>query len=194
MNTRTRRFAAIAAAFALLLILPTLLFAQTPNLSGTWKMDAQRSQMPQAGAPPGGSGGGAGGRGGRGGGARPGGGGGMFPQQMVIKQEGTTITLSWSQQMGRSDSQEITETFTTDGKLSKNESALGSSTITAEWKNSMLIVKQDTERDFQGQTRTQTTTTTYTLSPDGTSLLRFVDMGMRGGQLVSANIVYTKVK
>jgi hypothetical protein len=186
MDISTRRSGALAAALAAVLLLPALLEAQTssPNLSGTWKMDAERSVLPQSGR------GGSGGRSGRGGSA----GGGGFPDQMVITHEGSKITLKWTQQMGRSGSQEVTQTFTTDGKPTENESPMGKSTVKSEWKNGMLIVTESRNSEAAGQTRTQTTTTTYTLGGDGKSLLRFVDMGMRGGQLVSANIVYTKIK
>ena len=78
-----RRVTAMLGAAALVLLMSSSVFAQAPNLSGTWVADA-----PAGGAPAGGGGGG----GGRGGG---GGGGGAFNcgQECTIVQDAKTLTI-----------------------------------------------------------------------------------------------------
>ena len=171
-----------------LVALPALVLAQTPNLSGTWKMNSEKSVLPQA--PQGGGGGGRGGR-------APGGmGGSMFPQQITIKHEGTKVEMTWTQPaMGRSSSaQNITRTFTTDGKPTDNDQGGRKVVVKAVWKNNMLMVDETSESATpDGQTRSNTTSYSLTLSPDGKSMLRYQEMG-RSDQILSANVVYDKIK
>jgi len=185
---RRSRILAGAALTVALVALPALVLAQSPNLSGTWKMNSEKSVLPQM--PSGG-----GGRAPRGGGAP---GGGMFPQEITIKHEGNRVEMTWTQQgMGRqASSQTITRVFTTDGKPTDNEQGGrgGKVAVKAEWKNNMLMVDENSEFSTpDGQTRSMTTSYSLTLSPDGQSLLRYQEMS-RGETIMSANIVYDKIK
>jgi hypothetical protein len=184
---RMRILAGTALTLALV-ALPALVLAQTANLSGTWKMNSNKSVLPQAS-----QGGGGGGRGGR----APGGtGGGMFPQQMIIKHEGTKVEMTWTQPASgrQASAQTITRTFTTDGKPTDNDQGGNKVVVKAVWKNNMLMVDEISELTMpDGQTRSMTTSYSLTLSPDGKSLLRYQEMG-RGDQIMSANVVYDKIK
>jgi hypothetical protein len=85
-----KRVVILAAVLAL--ALPAITFAQAkPDFSGTWKVDMEKSVMPQRGGGGGGGGGGAAGGGG-GAGARGGGGGGMA--EMVVKQTPTELSIT----------------------------------------------------------------------------------------------------
>ncbi len=183
-----KRFLAGAALTLALVALPALVLAQTPNLSGTWKMNSEKSVLPQA--PQGGGGGGRGGR------APGGAGGGAFPQEIIIKHEGTKVEMTWTQPaMGRSASaQTVTRTFTTDGKPTDNDQGGRKVVVKAIWKNNMLMVDETSELATpDGQTRSMTTSFSLTLAPDGKSLLRYQEIG-RGDQILSANVVYDKIK
>lgn len=186
---RGSRILAGVVLTVVLVALPALVLAQSPDLSGTWKMNTEKSVLPQA--PTGGGGGGRAPRGGAGG-------GGMFPSEITIKHEGNRVEMTWTQQgFGRqATTQTITRVFTTDGKTTDNEQGGrgGTVKVKAEWKNNMLMVDETSENATpDGQTRTMTTSFSLTLSPDGQSLLRYQEMG-RGEMILSANIVYDKVK
>jgi hypothetical protein len=120
----------------------------------------------------------------------------MFPQQMIIKHEGTKVEMTWTQPASsrQASAQTITRTFTTDGKPTDNDQGGSKMVVKAVWKNNMLMVDETSELTTpDGQTRSMTTSYSLTLSPDGKSLLRYQEMG-RGDQIMSANVVYDKIK
>ena len=137
------------------LAVATAAFAQKPDFSGTWTLDAEASGMPAAGAAPAGGGGGGGGRGGMGGGALGTGG--------TIKQTADTLTIERT--MGEN---KVTATYKLDGSESKNTMTTGrgamESVSTAKWDGPKLTIT--TKQDMGGQM--VETTQSWTLA--GTTL------------------------
>lgn len=114
------------------LAVATLAFAQKPDFSGTWTLDAEASGAPGGGAPGGAPGGGAPG-GGRGG-------GGLLGQGATIKQTPDTLTIERT--MGEN---KVTATYKLDGTESKN-TMMGrggqpmESISTVKWDDSKLVI------------------------------------------------------
>jgi hypothetical protein len=110
------------------LAVATMAFAQKPDFSGTWALDAEASGMPAGGGAPGGGGGG----GGRGGGA--------LGQGGTIKQTADALTIERS--MGDN---KVTATYKLDGTESKN-TMMGrggqsmESVSTAKWDGNKLVI------------------------------------------------------
>jgi hypothetical protein len=106
-------------------ILPFAVRAQgTTNLSGTWTLDASRSDAPMA-------------RGGRGG--RGGGGGGRGGGPVQITQTADSITIGQA-------------TYKLDGSESVNEGRGGQVKSKAHWDGTKLVI--ETTRDMQGMSMT----------------------------------------
>ena len=151
-----------------LLVIPALVAAQQPDLSGTWVLNQEKSTVPDTG-----------GRG-FGGGA----------SQMVIKMDGENIVITSTTQ-GRQGSQERTQTYTPDGEKHTMEATGGrggTSEVMAEWKDAKLVIS--TSRSTQQGSFT--TSMTYSIQEDGTLLLETQrpDMGGRGGGVTK--LVYDK--
>jgi hypothetical protein len=108
-------------------------FAQKPDFSGTWTLDAEASGMAAGGGAPGGGGGG----GGRGGGA-------LGNGPATVKQTADTLTVERT--MGEN---KVTTTYKLDGTESKNTMTTGrgtfESTSTAKFDGATLtiVTKQD---------------------------------------------------
>jgi hypothetical protein len=105
------------------LAVATMAFAQKPDFSGTWTLDAEASGMPAGG------GGGGGGRG-----------GGGLGQAATVKQSADTLTIERT--MGEN---KVTSNYKLDGTESKN-TMMGrggeamEATSTAKWDGSKLII------------------------------------------------------
>lgn len=149
----------IAAA---ILSVATVAFAQKPDFSGSWTVDA--SAMP---APPAGAGGGGGGRG-----------GGMGGGPMVVKQTADMLTVETTR-----GETKMVATYKLDGTESVNKVTMGrgenaseiDTKATAKWDGSKLVIS--TQRPGQGgemMTQVQTwsleggTLTIESPRPDGT--------------------------
>ena len=103
------------------------IFAQTPDLSGTWKLDTDRSEITA-------------GRGGRRGGR-----GGGTPNAMVITQTATELTIERS-----TGTQSGTLTYTLEGESSIPAGRGGSMTITSHWDSATLVSEGSQELSFGG--------------------------------------------
>jgi hypothetical protein len=128
----------LALTIAAALVLPYAALAQAkPDFSGTWTLDAAKSDPP----PARGGGGGGGGRAGGGGGGRAGGGGGRGGGGPVtITQSATEITIGM--QTYKLDGSEV-ELMGRGGVAGKGK---------AMWQGNNLVIEQT--RDFQGNSIT----------------------------------------
>ena len=146
---RSTRFIFAPLAFLLcILLIPDHAAAQT-DFSGTWGYNQSKSDQPT---------------GGRG---RMMGGGNS---DLTITQDGNTITIK-SMRPTRDGQQEVTLIIIADGEAHESESNFGTSTITANWKEGILVVEETQSMSRGGQSMTFTTTSTYTLSADGKELV-----------------------
>jgi len=163
-------------------VIPALVQAQTPDLSGRWTLRKERSIIQQGGA------GGGGGRMGGGGGGAAG-----LTIQMTITQEADTLTIAKVDEGPRGDRTRYTEVFTTDGQPNRIETDAGEMTIKAEWKRNSLIVERSRTMEMRGRSMTMTTTETFTMQEDGTWLMVFVQQGGMGGmQGTPMTLMYEK--
>jgi hypothetical protein len=153
------------AAVALAIVLPFAAHAQgKPDFSGTWTLDASRSDQ------------GRGGRGGRGGGAAT----------VTIKQTAEMLTI---EQQGRGGMQTLN--YKLDGSESTNEMPGRGGTTTAtskaRWDGAKLVI--ETSRDVGGMAIT--TTETRSLSADGREMTVDTATSTPQGD-ISLHLVYTK--
>jgi hypothetical protein len=174
---RSTRFIFAPLAFLLcILLIPNHVSAQT-DFSGTWAFNQSKSTQP------GGGGGGGGRRGGMMGGGN---------SDLTITQDGNTITVK-SMRPTRDGQQEFTQIIVADGEAHEAESNFGTSTITAEWKEGILVVEETRSMSRGGQSMTFTTTSAYTLSADGKELVVTSERsGMGGSGGVTTKSVYDK--
>jgi len=158
--------------FALALAMPLTAWAQSkPDFSGTWTLNAEKSDPP----PQRGGGGG-------GGGGRMGGGGGAAGP-VTIKQTATDLTITSEGRQGPS-----TLTYKLDGSESSNEMmGRGGASMTvkskAKWDGSKIVI--ETTRDMGGNS--VTVTETRSLSADGKDMT--VETSTPNG---SRKVVFTK--
>ena len=175
-----KRAIIVMVALAAFVALPAAGWAQAkPDFSGSWTMDAAKSDP--APARGGGGGGGAAGAGG-GGGARGGGrgGGGGVPMAMTIKQTPATLTI---ESMAGPNTQTLT--YKLDGTESVNTMGQGEAKSKAVWEGAKLTIT--TTRDFNGNT----ITTKDVYSMDGANLVRENTNTTPAGP-VTRKVVYTK--
>ena len=102
-------------------------FAQTPDFSGAWKLDTDRSEITA-------------GRGGRRGGR-----GGGTPNALVITQTATELTIEQS-----AGNQSRTLTYTLEGENSIPAWRGGNRTITSHWDGTTLVSEGSQELSFGG--------------------------------------------
>ena len=102
-------------------------FAQTPDFSGTWNLDTDRSEITA-------------GRGGRRGGR-----GGGTPNALVITQTATELTIEQS-----AGNQSRTLTYTLEGESSIPAGRGGNRTITSHWDGATLVSEGSQELSFGG--------------------------------------------
>jgi hypothetical protein len=167
--------------FALALAMPLAAWAQSkPDFSGSWTVNAEKSDPP----PQRGGGGGAGGGGGR---AAGGGGGGRMgggpAGPITIKQTATDLAITTDGRNGP-----VTSTYKLDGTESSNEMpGRGGASMTvkstAKWDGSKIVIA--TTRDMGGDP--VTITETRSLSADGKEMT--VESSTPMG---SRKVVYTK--
>jgi len=177
-------------ALAAFVALPAAGWAQAkPDFSGSWTMDAAKSDPAPArggGGAPGGGGGAAAGGGGAaaGGGARGGGGGrggGGIPMQMTIKQTPATLTIE--SMAGQGGTQTLT--YKLDGTESTNTMGQGEAKSKATWDGAKLTIT--TTQDFNGNS----IQTKDVYSMDGANLVRQNTRTTPNGD-VTRKVVYTK--
>ena len=163
----------VAVALAAFVALPAASWAQAkPDFSGSWTMDATKSDPAPARG-----GGGAGGGGGRGGGR---GGGGGVPMAMTIKQTAATLTMDYM--AGQANQ---TLTYKLDGTESTNTMGQGQAKSKATWDGAKLTIT--TTQDFNGNT----VESKDVYSMDGANLVRENSRTGPAGP-VTRKIVYTK--
>ncbi|MFO7768537.1 MAG: hypothetical protein R6W82_06255 [bacterium] len=143
--------------FALLSALPVQ--AQTPDLSGTWVYNPDKSILPTTE---------------RVGAARRAG------SEIVIKQEGDTITIT-RQMRTRDGSRSMDTVIVADGKPHEQSMGRRTITVTARWQEDKLVVERLMPAGRRGGG--STATETYSLRNDGQLLL--IDSTDRQGELIS---------
>ena len=147
-------------------------FAQTPNFSGTWKLDTDRSEISTP----------AGRRGGRRGGR-----GGGTPDALVITQTATELTIERS-----TGNQSGTLTYTLEGESSIPAGRGGNRTITSHWDGATLVSEGSQELSFGGGVGiTIEVRELRSLSADGQTLTVEVTRTTPRGANVNT-LVYTK--
>lgn len=148
---------------AAVVLMATSVYAQAPNFSGTWTLDAEKTAAANP-APAGGGGGRGGGRGG----AAP----------LVFKQDAKTLVITRT--MGEN---QVVTTYNLDGSPSKNTTmGRGGETVvtaTAKWDGAKLVVTNDS-----GQT--------ITYSMDGAWLVSTTVNPGRDGGAATTRINYYK--
>lgn len=151
---------------AAVVLMATSVYAQTPNFSGTWTLDQEKTTAANPNA----------GGGGRGGGM----GGGRMGGPVVYKQDAKTLTIT--QTMGEN---QIVTTYNLDGSPSKNQGmgrgggAATDITSTAKWDGAKLVVTND-----NGQT--------ITFHMDGAWLVRSTTRPGREGGPAMTTVQYFK--
>ena len=184
-----RKLSLPLSALLLLLCLPALAGAQTPDLSGRWILRKDNSIIPQ------GTGGGGGGRGGRGGGGMTPGASSGLTIDMRITHEENSLTIARVIESRGGARDRTTETFTTDGESNVIETDAGEITITAKWMRNSLIVDRSLTMEMRGREMTMTTTETYTMNEEGTWMMVFVQPPSMGGtQPTPSTLNYEKRK
>lgn len=152
-----------------LLMIPTYSFASTnSDFTGQWKFNESESTMGE----------------------------GRFfaAEEMMVKQEGNTITIDRTLTGRDGQKRTTSETITLDGKENVVEREYGTSTYTATWsddKNSLTI---ETEMEFsrQGETFTMSRKEVWSLEEGGKVLnIQFTSSSQRGTR--SATLVYDKI-
>ncbi len=143
-------------------------FAQTPDFSGTWKLDTDRSEITA-------------GRGGRRGGR-----GGGTPNAMGITQTATELTIEQS-----AGNQSRTLTYTLEGESSIPAGRGGSMTITSHWDGATLVSEGSQELSFGGGGITIDVREVRSLSQDGQTLTVEVTRTTPRGANTNT-LVYTK--
>ena len=164
----------ISLTVILLFIVPAMANAQggKTDFSGTWAMNAEKSNLGAAGGGPGGGGGG-----GRGG-------GGNF----VAKQDAAALSVERTRNRNGEETK-TTSKYTLDGKESVNSTGMGESKSTATWSadgKSLTIV---TSRSFNGND--MTTTEVWTLTDANTLSVASTRKNQDGAD-VKTTIVYDK--
>ena len=166
----------ISLTVILLFIVPAMANAQgKTDFSGTWAMNAEKSNLGAAGGGPGGGGGG--GFGGRGG-------GGNF----VATQDATTLSVERTRNRNGEETKTTTK-YTLDGKETVNTTGMGESKSTAKWSadgKSLTIV---TSRSFNGND--VTSTEVWTLTDAKTLTIASTRPGMDGAEM-KTTMVYDK--
>jgi len=172
-------------ALAALVALPAAGWAQAkPDFSGSWTMDATKSDpAPARGGGGGGAPGGGGAAAGGGGGQRGGGGGrgGGIPMQMTIKQTPAALTIESMAGPGGTQ----TLTYKLDGSESTNTVGPGEAKSKATWDGAKLTIT--TTQDFNGNS----IQTKDVYSMDGANLVRQNTRTTPNGD-VTRKVVYTK--
>jgi hypothetical protein len=179
-NVKKFQFALSVMIIMSFLLMPLTVNGQTgkANFSGTWALNAEKSDFGQA--PAGGQGGG-GQRGGQGG--RGGFGGGNF----VAKQDGNVLSVDRT----RGD-QTFTSKYTLDGKECVNTTGRGDSKSVASWSadGKSLTIKTTSTFDMNGTSRTSTSTEVWSLTSPTTLSVKTTRSSQNGDRVTT--MVYDK--
>jgi hypothetical protein len=175
-NVKKFQFALSVMIIMSFLLMPLTVNGQTgkANFSGTWALNAEKSDFGQA--PAGGQGGGGqrGGQGGRGG-------------NFVAKQDGNVLTVDRT----RGD-QTFTSKYTLDGKESVNTTGRGDSKSVASWSadGKSLTIKTTSTFDMNGTSRTSTSTEVWSLTSPTTLSVKTTRSSQNGDRVNT--MVYDK--
>ncbi len=161
----------VSLAVAFILIVPVMANAQSgkTNFSGTWTMNAEKSNLGNAGGGPGGG---------------RGFGGGDFTANRMANTLTTERTMNFQGQENK-----ITSKYTLDGKESVNSMGMGDSKSTAKWSADGKSLTITTTRSFNGNDRTSTEV--WTLK-DAKTLAITSTRQNRDGEEVTTTRVYDK--
>lgn len=173
---RFSRLTGIAAVLGLILLLPESGNAQTPDMTGKWELNKQMSVLPQSG--------------GRMGSIVP------IALEIEVTLKDGKYTFKRVDEGRQGARIRYEESFTTDGELTENETEQGKISIKANWMNNSLIVDRTRQMSSgaggrgggrtrgggggSGGSRGMTYTTIYSLNPDATVLIVFIDFGRTG--------------
>ncbi len=156
-NVKSIQFVALMVVMAFLLLPLTVNGQGKPNFSGSWTLNASKSNMGEGGQQ----------------GMRMGGG------PMTIKQDGTTMTVD--QQFTREgETTTRSSKYTLDGKESVNSTGRGESKSTATWSADGKSLTVKTTRSFNNNT--MTTTEVWTLTSPNTLTVQATTPGRDGGE------------
>jgi hypothetical protein len=142
----TRRFAYLAFAMAAMLALPIIATAQTPDFSGKWIQDMDKSDP----------------MGGPGGGGR----GPMGPQSITVTQTAAELTIERESQNGVMKS-----VYKLDGSESENTSMRGTSKTKSTWDGATLVTVGTQTMNMQGNEVTMQLKEVRSLAADGTMIV-----------------------
>lgn len=175
---RTNFLKLISLTVIILFIVPAMAIGQgKTDFSGTWAMNAEKSNL---GAP---GGGGPGGPGGGGGGGGRGGGG-----NFVATQDATTLSVERTRNRNGEETKTTTK-YTLDGKETVNTTGMGESKSTAKWSADGKTLTIVTSRSFNGND--MTSTEVWTLTDAKTLTIASTRPGMDGAEM-KTTMVYDK--
>jgi hypothetical protein len=184
-NVKKFQFALSVMIIMSFLLMPLTVNGQTgkANFSGTWALNAEKSDFGQA--PAGGQGGG-GQRGGQGG--RGGFGGGNF----VATQGANLLTVERSRQNQNGETVKTETKYTLDGKESVNTTGRGDSKSVASWSadGKSLTIKTTSTFDMNGTSRTSTSTEVWSLTSPTTLSVKTTRSSQNGDRVTT--MVYDK--
>ena len=152
---------------------------KTPDFSGNWTLNEEKSELPSFGR--GGGGRGEGGRGGGFGRGRRGGGRGrgLISGQLSVSQQSDTLTVT--QESRRGGSREIT--LKPGAGPQEISSFMGVATVEAKWKGSKLEVKQVQERETSRGSFKLEQKALWSLSDDGRTLTQKITLSTPRGDM-----------
>jgi hypothetical protein len=176
-NVKKFQFALSVMIIMSFLLMPLTVNGQTgkANFSGTWALNAEKSDFGQAPA------------GGQGGGGQRGGQGGRSGGNFVAKQDGNVLTVDRT----RGD-QTFTSKYTLDGKESVNTTGRGDSKSVASWSadGKSLTIKTTSTFDMNGTSRTSTSTEVWSLTSPTTLSVKTTRSSQNGDRVTT--MVYDK--
>jgi hypothetical protein len=142
----------------LIVLLSVTVFAADVDFSGTWKVDKDKSELPEFQGRQGGEG-----RGGR---------GGFTPPDMVVTQKKNKITVTRSMTGRDGEERKMETTYDLSGKMTKEKGRRGGTTEhVAKMKDGAMVVESVMVRERDGQEFEMVTNSTWTLVDDGKGLL-----------------------
>jgi len=181
MINRRNFIQVISLAIVLFFVVPAMANAQggKADFSGSWAMNAEKSNLGAAGGGPGGGGGG---------GGFGGGGGRMGGGNFVAKQDAASLSVERTRNRNGEETTTTTK-YTLDGKETVNATGMGESKSTATWSadgKSLTIV---TKRSFNDNE--MTSTEVWTLTDAKTLSIASTRPGMDGAEM-KTTMVYDK--
>jgi hypothetical protein len=142
---KVKKILAYSSVFFVAMMVALSASAAGTDFSGTWKLDASKSTMPQG----------------------PGGGGGGGDVTLTVKQDAKTLTATRTTARG-----EQVTTYNLDGSESSSEGRMGKSKHTTKWQSDgkILEINTTTNANIQGNEMTITSVAHWELADGGKTL------------------------